>query len=288
MKHDEENCHKEPSASIPAGILYCLSGLLLIQCMVQIWIIHNYSSPMNSYLFRREVSDPVLIAVDQIQLWTILIGCIGIFYRRLAGLLIPMSLVFLMLAVFKMLNSEGGPIYDRFAPAAQAIRIFFPLALFLLVSSKPGRHAVAWWGIRICTALTFITHGAECFFAHPGFIDLIIGSAYRILEWEISESQARGLMVGIGVMDIGMALLLVGRRWRAIALWMAFWGGLAACSRVMSGGWEYNWYKTLLRVANSGGPLVLFLWWHYLKRRDREGSAGFTGPAGPSGPPAEG
>lgn len=186
---------------------------------------------------------------------------------------------------------QGGYRYSDWSPLTQAARWMTPLAL-LAMTAMPRAAALGPWRmpaasalLRIGIALVFITHGLFALWAHPAFVDLIIGTVRNFFGAPMTEATARWLLWIIGVVDICVALALliypvplgVPRRvWadpcrvcpiRRIIVpsllgWMAFWGLVTALSRMTAQGMprglgEYP--ELLVRASHYLGPIALML-----------------------------
>ena len=120
------------------------------------------------------------------------------------------------------------------------------------------------WLLLLGASSTFIAHGIEAFEHYGRFVDLLIGSASRV-GLRLSQSSAETALTVIGVQDFLLVALLLLRRWRWVAGWMAFWGFATALSRMTTMG-SGSWHQTAVRVANGGVPLAIFLAWRPLFR----------------------
>ncbi len=170
----------------------------------------------------------------------------------------------------------GGAAFSALTVPAHAVRWAAPLAISLLPSAalpysalrvhRPGRGehtssdvAIAWL-LRSALALTFLVHGLEALQLHPRFIDYILMADRRLLGGTLGlqQSNAEMALYVIGAVDVGCALwLIAGRMRRGLLLYMAFWGVLTACSRVVHSG-EHGIHETLIRAANGGVALALW------------------------------
>lgn len=162
------------------------------------------------------------------------------------------------LAVAGLTVYQGGEFGSEYAVFAHATRYLGPVGLIFLLDAE--RRAL--WAervLRAAAALTFAAHGIEALAANPRFIDFVI-TAFRRVDVAIAESTTRALLVVIGVQDLLLAALVVARRWRWVAAYMAFWGAITAASRMVHMGLG-QWPATLLRAANAAVPLALFFWW---------------------------
>ena len=154
----------------------------------------------------------------------------------------------------------------EWAIAAHAVRIFSPVALVALLcaggeSDASGRSTIIGeWLLRLAIVATFVTHGVEAIRLNPAFVDLLIGSAENLLG--LTQTVTNVLLYIIGAIDIVLAVLLLGTRWRWVPAYLAFWGFVTACSRITAAGligFAFAYPETLIRAANGGAPLALFI-----------------------------
>jgi len=245
---------------VSRALLWLLRFSILIQVAVQSWMVTRYGSSINSYFFsEHHVLDETLMVWDKIGAIALLLCCFGLFHKKFIHLMWLVSMTFLLLAIFTMI--DNGSRFAPVTPWAHSVRIMIPLCYWFVVKENRWLQELGLQVFRWAVAITFIVHGIECLLAHGDFIDYIIGSGDKLLGLAISEAQAVNALKAIGVFDIVLSILLLCRRWKRVAFHMFIWGAVAALSRVTSGEFEYNWYKSLVRVANSTGPLVIYLWW---------------------------
>lgn len=196
---------------------------------------------------------------------------VATFFRTYPLLLGLVSLIQLAIATAMWRMGGGFQIVSPWIPStiasllpfsSQAARVAAPLAL-ALYDCRNREPSILWEHIaRWGTALAFVGHGLEALWHAPGFIDLILFSAFRA-GIEISESIAKILLTWIGIIDLLLALLLISRRWRLAAIYAAFWGFVTACSRVTAFGFDLGWFEVLIRAAHFGLPTALAVyWWH--------------------------
>jgi len=156
--------------------------------------------------------------------------------------------------------------------ATSAARIVLPLVL-LLVYWSPARKLLniavtpaAEWIARVAIALTFASHGIEALQHYGPFVDMLIVAADRLLNWRIQESLATNVLTAIGAVDVVVALLVLACRWRAVAWYMAGWGGITAVARVVVYGAASGWHPCVVRSAHWTLPLVLALAWRLARQ----------------------
>jgi len=162
-----------------------------------------------------------------------------------------------------------GAAADHLAPVSHAVRFCSLLALALLAGKRdlecPAPMVAAGWVLLLGASLTFVGHGIEALRHSGPFVDLMIGTVRRWTDLRLTQATAEDLLTVIGLQDLLLAVLLLMRRWRWIAGWMALWGLVTALSRMTSMGMD-SWHQSVLRLANGGAPLTLFLAWHHLTR----------------------
>ena len=106
---------------------------------------------------------------------------------------------------------------------------------------------------------------------HFEFVDLMLGSIDTVLgeDWEAAGERqvlAEQVLRWIAVQDFVFAgLLVLPKRLRWVALWMALWGFVTAMSRITAFGWE-RWPDGCLRVCDGGIPLILWMHWRNLSK----------------------
>jgi hypothetical protein len=163
------------------------------------------------------------------------------------------------LALLALAAAATGSWYPWLTPPAQACRILAPLALALW-AVRGGPDARVQVTLRVAAALTFAAHGVEALLGRGLFVDYALSVLQR-LGVGAGQSLAETLLAIVGVVDIACALaLLLPRRFRAVALWMAVWGAFTAVLRVFHAG-SAQWPEMLMRMANCAVPLTLVLLW---------------------------
>lgn len=240
-------------------LLLFIRLLILNQCLVMAWKMTEFGSPVNAYFFTRGVEDSFLVKMDLAFSISLVVLSIFSFFDKLRFSLILISAFFLLLALFKVANNNTA--FDYLAPYASSIRIALPMTGLLLCSSAEAVKNTGMTLTRIAVAMTFAVHGFECLEKNPVFIDLIIGTGLNVLNYGISEEVALVCLKMIGAVDIVVAILFLSRKLGWVALYMCFWGTLAAFSRLTSYGIEDGWHHTMLRLSNGGAPMLFFFWW---------------------------
>lgn len=187
--------------------------------------------------------------------------------RQWLRLLLLTNLCFIaswMLAIAVTQMVRGGA-FVEYALGEHAVRFAVPLALALLLAPATGwisgerLRQTSMGLLTLATAATFIVHGYKAICLYGQFTDLILLSSARWTSLQLTQSTAEGALWVIGVVDVVVALLLIGTRWRMIAAYMALWGLITACSRMTAMG-AGAWPEVLIRSANWGAPLALLLY----------------------------
>jgi len=171
-----------------------------------------------------------------------------------------------MLAVAITTYLNPGTTVDSLALYAHAVRIAAPLCLaFALPNPKTNlfgtttKSPITLWVLLLGVSATFIAHGIEALEHYGRFVDLLIGSA-SLFGIKLSQSSAESALTVIGIHDFLLVALLLLRRWRWVAGWMALWGFATALSRMTTMGGD-SWHQTAVRIANGGVPLTIYLAW---------------------------
>jgi len=151
-----------------------------------------------------------------------------------------------------------GAAYAELSLGEQAVRIAAPLALLLLSVRKQRLEPIVRWLLIVACAATFTVHGYKAIECYGAFTDLVLLSNTRFTNFEIEQSTIETALISIGVIDVILAALLIVTRWRWVAIYMVIWGMITAASRMTAAGWG-TWPETLIRSANWGAPLVVFL-----------------------------
>ena len=170
-------------------------------------------------------------------------------------------------AFFSWRANIGNP-FRGTDPYGHAVRYVAPFALLLLWGTRGGNVRTEWI-LRLSAVATFVGHGLCAWWMNPEFLDLILGTMDAFLgeDWESAEHRqvlAEAALPWIAFQDFVLAgLLLLPKRLRWVALWMAIWGLVTAMSRMTAFGWE-RWPDLCLRVCNGGIPLLLWIHWQNL------------------------
>lgn len=189
----------------------------------------------------------------------------------LAAWLRPIWPAFLVVAAYALAEAltrsyERGQAYSEWALWAHAPRYLTPLAAcFVVAGLRRGVAAGAGraWALsgemilRVAIAIVFAAHGLEAWRAHPGFVDLVLSSAYRLGEWRLPEATVVQALRVIGVVDFAVAAAVLFRPLRVVLLWAAFWGLVTALSRMTAYG-ASHYPDLLVRFAHFLVPLALW------------------------------
>ena len=213
-------------------------------------------------------SESGMLAVEHGIAWTGLLAGLSVLARPTRVAAGVVTLWFAEVAVLTVV--QGGSFGASYAAFAHATRYALPLAVVVsLWPADPQRRSL--WVeriLRVAVSTTFVAHGLEAIAANPEFIDYII-TAFRRFGIEVCESATRIMLLVIGVQDLLLAGLILARRWRWVAAYMALWGAITAGSRMVHMGFA-KWPATLLRAANAGVPLALLAMWHAQQTKQRD------------------
>jgi hypothetical protein len=240
-----------------------LRGIVALQCLGAAWAATlNMTHVGGTLFFEWGVSESVALFVEQIGFWFMVASAAAVLVTRSRVVPLLVAGWFVLLAAGH--TYRGGAAFTDWALGAHAVRYMAPLALAFLiqplrVDAERVQQTIRWL-LRIALASTFLIHGLEALYHHPRFVDYLLVASDKLLNYELAEPVARRMLTAIGLMDVSLAVLvLVARKWRWVLLWMAFWGVVTACSRIVFGGWDKG-FMAMERAANGGVPLVLYLW----------------------------
>lgn len=158
----------------------------------------------------------------------------------------------------------GGEPFYRLGLLSDAVRYLAPVALVWLPATERislDDRATAWTRrlLVVAAAATFIAHGWEALQLHPRFVDYLLLASRWLLGWSLAQATASDILLVIGAVDVLLGVaILVGLRSRVVFAYMAFWGAVTATARVVHGGLG-AYPSTLVRAANAGVPLALFV-----------------------------
>ena len=261
----------EGARTLSTSALWCLRVTVAGQCLAAARTAWVAGSEVNDWLFMKAgLPEDITSRIDQFAAGALLAVAASAIVRPIRALLL-FSAAWMVAVAFAIWTNPGSMV-DDLAPIAHAVRVAAPLGLKLLqpgsgkkLTRSTARASIALWVLLLGVAATFVAHGLEALQHHGKFVDLIIGSAKTWLGWSISQSDAERLLTVIGIQDLILVALLLLRRWLWVAGWMAFWVISTALSRMTSMGGG-SWHQSLIRIANGGVPLALFLAWWQLVR----------------------
>lgn len=263
-------------------IIWTLRATVAMQCLGNWrWYAQIGETPLLSWLISPAdvgglgFSEAAGLAVQQTIGWLTLAAGASVIVRPCAAVLSLLVLLQLSIAVAMWQTDVGFSLQAPWLPpwlgslfpfGTQSARIVAPLSLLLLDPWRAQRPlgkrraetaiGIMRWGI----ALTFLAHGVEAWQHHPLFVDLLIGTCRRILEVELPQATAERLLSIIGIVDLLAAVACVATHWRPLLLWMAFWGGVTAISRITAFGFDSSWYASAIRAPHVGLPLAIVLY----------------------------
>lgn len=219
----------------------------------------EWGIPHDPIFLTEKIASLVLLALA-LSLW--------IYPFAPAMVLISLAIIAECLAVRRF----GGEYFSEYTLFTHAPRFLMPIALLFLVRfRRSGKEAVqglvsAMWVLRLAICVVFFVHGVEAVLHNPRFIDLIIGSMYRVFDMSVSEATATTALTVIGVVDILVALVVLVRPGRKLLFWMCFWGFITALSRPLSMGFA-SYPDVFVRAAHFLAPVSLWLLVRYARAR---------------------
>lgn len=246
------------SSSTAAKARLILRVAIALTCVGVAGQLLMYGGPVLSWLWmERGWSETNALRVEHAATFALLACIPFLFVRKSWPVVLVISGWLLLTAVADALIGTWHP---WLTPPAHGARWLAPLALAALSVAAP-KEKTAEWLLRTGAAATFIFHGIEALMTKAEFIDYIIAAGDKLLSVDVAEHSARSALIAIGMLDVlvGIAILLP-KRLRVVAYWMAFWGFLTAFSRIVYMGWG-NWPELLIRMTNGAVPLTLAILW---------------------------
>lgn len=267
-----------------------------LECAAYAWLVgYVLESPLLAWLWEPTdvgglgLGEAAALPIVRIVGVVFALAAISTLTRPSRILLIAAGLLQLAIAVAAWQTYEGFPVDIRwlgtgalrsiassvvplFPFAASAARIAAPFALLLVhwsrfrallgIAVTPTCERL----IRVALALTFAAHGVEALQHRGSFVDMLITASGNLLSMRMTESLATGLLIAIGVIDLVLAVLVLVRRWRQVALYMAAWGLITASARLVVLRWDVGWYEFAIRAPHWALPLVLYYAWRLAPR----------------------
>ena len=223
------------------------------------WLISRFGTHTGTWLLMERGWDHAHIGVNERRFGLVLVVVAGLVWLPHGWwLALPVGLLNAFDAW--MGTVVGGFPFSGWTPGAQAGRYLPMLAFFVWgawgVRSTGGRYMVEGM-LRVGLATVFVVHGLEAWWQHPVFLDYVIGTAEGLAGWEWTEETAFWILKTIGVVDLAVALLLLGRPSPWLLAWAAFWGLLTAFARVTTHG-AGVYFEVLIRAGHIIGPLVVY------------------------------
>lgn len=265
IRNDVHAPHDDSTDIAKFAARWCLRITVAVQCWGVAWWTFVEESPIFGLLWfqGRGLSEAAALAVVRSAACLLMGAGLFTLWRSSAAVLLPVAAWQLLLAVAT--TYLGGAFLSGLALPAQAVRIVSPIALLLLERPLPTalRDRVTPIGmLRLAVAATFVAHGWKALRLSPNFLNYLFRASQRILQWELPQEVAETVLIGIGALDLLLAALLLTRRWKSVAFYMAVWGFATAASRTVHSGWDAS-YESLLRAANGGAALAIALYWNW-------------------------
>lgn len=264
-------------------VIWTLRVTVLLAC-VGIWdlFIDRVENPFLHWLLEPvdigglNWDESTALALQSVLGWSVLAAGACVAVRPYRIILVLIALLQLLIAVATWRTADGYPLESSwvsprltamFPFTTHLLRIAAPAGLMLLTPGRGDSQPATYRpmaGIEIlkwATAVTFFAHGVEALQHSPEFIDYLIATSQRLVGVRMPQPTADFLLTIIGLVDMVAAVLCVATRWRSIWCWMAFWGAIAAASRITSYGFAVGWHAALIRAPHAGVPLALALCW---------------------------
>lgn len=213
--------------------------------------------------------DPIFLTERIASLVLVVLAVSLLFYPTVPAMtLISLAILAEAYATYRF----GGEWYSEYTLFTHAPRFLMPIALLMLLRFRRSQQDTrltlvpSVWILRATLSVLFFIHGLEALWHNPRFIDLIIGSMYRVFGMGVSESSSKIVLTVIGIADIVVAVLVLVRPGRKVLYWMCFWGLLTALSRPLAMGFA-SYPDVLIRAAHYLAPIALWLLIRYTRQQ---------------------
>ncbi len=150
----------------------------------------------------------------------------------------------------------GGRSFGELSFLSSLAKVLLPWIFYLYCQ---GRWAEFKRLSILFTGVVFFTHGLMAILGQPKFVD------YLLMAWEVftggglQEESAKIMLIGIGVLDLLVAILLLIRpTLLGIWNWIVFWAFATTFLRFMFGGWG-NISEIIIRIPHILVPLLFVL-----------------------------
>lgn len=171
-------------------------------------------------------------------------------------------MTFLIFNAIIVYENAGRHFYELsfFSALAKWVVPLLYLSVFLSLKKLDYVFVPKWLLIltRFSLFLIFFVHGLGCLWMHPGYIDYLIGVGATFTGGFMSQSLAEIILIGIGVVDILIAIIVLFKPFKYVLLWMVIWGLLTSFLRIVDAG-IFNYTEFLIRVPHFTLPLVCLL-----------------------------
>ena len=217
-----------------ASVKILIRVLIFLQCtgLAAISILDGTSLGTYLYLYGN-LAESLSYALNYGIAGTLSLVAIFSIYKVRPLALFTMALIFGLESLFKTIL--GGSFASDLTLAAHMVRFSWPLLFGLVILFDGSWHSLrrrdVLFFFRLFIAVTFFVHGVEALMMHPKFIDFIIVTNKKLEFLPATEAFARQALIGIGIVDLLVAVILVFKPVRWVLAYMVFWGALTASIR---------------------------------------------------------
>ena len=239
-----------------------LLAIVLIQCLGLTTHVFMYGSDfLISLWYTMKMNGNLARSIDQTMIVVFMLSALSAAFFRQAKLWLFVGFWVFFLGTNSFFQDDSfAADYTFFS---QAIRYCAPIGLAYYLWKKDSDHAQAELGLNtllsVGASVTFIAHGIEAINHNPQFVDFILRICRNYFGMNLSQAQAESMLGAIGLIDLALGLSLLFEPNRQVLLYMAFWGFLTASIRIFYSPSIPGLEGALIRSANGGAPLILWL-----------------------------
>lgn len=249
----------------PKKEILILRFAIAMQCLALGLITFKWGTSIGSFLFLKlDLSDEFSFGIERFfGVALIFFGFLSSIKWSQIGLYILGAWAFLT-AFFAIIMDET--FHSEFSLLEESARYLTPIVLALLMTkhTRLANRLITFlsWGL----ATTFIFHGISALAYNPQFIDYLITASQTLIKFELAESQAKNILIAIGILDIFLGIGLIFFKKPIILKYMAFWGIITCLARIIYSPNMIGIEQAFLRSVHWALPLVLL---HSFKHKER-------------------
>jgi hypothetical protein len=236
-------------------IVWILKITIILQGLGLFFILLKGSSVESLFFLDFGLDQTSSKSLENSLAYLVLILGIAIFIQPKSYTLI--LFFFVALIISWVTQRQGGIPHANLTVPSHTLRILTPIGLWILIKNK-GDYSKAYSVLTLALSITFFTHGLEALSLHPRFIDYLFAFSTKFLNYNPQQSSIEFILIGIGCLDICVAILVLVKPKPVIFIWMSYWGFVTASARIVELGWVM-YPEVLIRTSHFLIPFSLLI-----------------------------